>query len=176
MFISYYVSCVICNVSHVTSHLAPVICHMSYVTSHLKKKTFFIIIKKENKTNIYIFFFIGQSYGASRLRVCYQWGLPRLILLPIDRENRINLWCLAPQVFQWILSYVCMIKLFNIFINRPGVARAILQSPLCIIHSFIHSSFCSESSRHCPSQAERAGRIFPPPCVTCNRSRFRCLV
>ena len=43
--------------SHVTCHL-----------SHVKKK----------------FFFIGQSGGASQWWVCYQRGLPRLVLLVLN--------------------------------------------------------------------------------------------
>ena len=44
-------------------------CHVSYVTC---KKIFFF--------DIFLLFFILkklQSGGASRWRVCYQWGLPR---------------------------------------------------------------------------------------------------
>ena len=51
-----------CHVSHVTCHVSCVTCHMSHVIF------FFFYVKK-----------IGQSGGASRWRVCYQRGLPRLV-------------------------------------------------------------------------------------------------
>ena len=56
-----------CHVSHVTCHVSRVTCHLSHVI--------FLFY-------IYIFFLrkkIGQSGGASRWRVCYQRGLPRLV-------------------------------------------------------------------------------------------------
>ena len=43
----------------VTSHVSHVMCHMSHVTCNI---------------------FFGQKGGASQWRVCYQWGLPRLVL------------------------------------------------------------------------------------------------
>ena len=49
------------HVSHVTCQVSPITCHLS----HVKKKLSF---KK-----------IGQSGGVRRGRVCYQWGLPRLV-------------------------------------------------------------------------------------------------
>ena len=51
-------------------------CHLSHVTCHMSKKNYILIIFSS--------FFckkIGQSVGASRWRVCYQWGLPRLVFL-----------------------------------------------------------------------------------------------
>ena len=69
-----HMSCVICHVSRVTCHVSPVTCHMS----HVKKKNYILIY-----IYIYIFFYLrkkfGQSVGASRWRVCYQRGLPRLV-------------------------------------------------------------------------------------------------
>ena len=41
-----------------TCHVSGVICHMSRVTCH---------------------FLFGQRCEASQWRVCYQWGLPRLV-------------------------------------------------------------------------------------------------
>ena len=70
IFIPHYVSCVMLHMSCVTCHLSCVKCHVSPVTC----------------PNIYIFFFcftlifFWQSGGASWWRVCYQQGLPRLIL------------------------------------------------------------------------------------------------
>ena len=47
---------VTCHMSHVTCHLSPVTCHMSH------------------------FFFFLQNGEVSQWRVCYQRGLPRLVL------------------------------------------------------------------------------------------------
>ena len=68
--------------------------------------------------------------------------------------------------------------------NRPGVAGAILQPPLWLIHSFIESLsyLSSKSSRHHKSQTVRAKNltfweyVHPPPCVTCQMSGTRCQV
>ena len=47
------------------------------------------------------------------------------------------------------------------FINRPGVAGAVLQRASSFIHSWINSSFSSRSSKHHNSQTLRArGLIF----------------
>ena len=51
---------VTCHVSHVTYHMSHVACHVSHV-----------------KCNFFSFFF--QSGEACLWRVCYQWGLPRLV-------------------------------------------------------------------------------------------------
>ena len=53
-----------CHVSRVTCHVSRVMCHVSHVTCNFN------------------FFFLQnflQSGGASRWRVCYQQGLPRLV-------------------------------------------------------------------------------------------------
>ena len=55
-----HVSCVMCHVSLIMCHMSPVTCHMSL---------FFYPSEK-----------IGHSGGSSQWRVCYQWGLPRLVL------------------------------------------------------------------------------------------------
>ena len=49
-----------CHVSHVRCHMSGVTCKVSCVTCNIKNK-------------------IGQSDWASRWRVCYQQGLPRLV-------------------------------------------------------------------------------------------------
>ena len=66
-------------------------------------------------------------------------------------------------------------------LNRPGVAGAVLQTPLSFIHLLSRSSFCSESSGHCVSQTVRAReeRMFTPHHVShgmCHRSGVRCQV
>ena len=52
------------HMSHVTCHMSRVTCHMSCVTCII----YFLLL------------FFGQSGEASRWRVCYQRGLPRLVL------------------------------------------------------------------------------------------------
>ena len=73
-----------CHVSHVTCHLSRVTCRMSFF--FLFSSSFFLILKK-----------IGQGGGASRWRVCYQRGLPRLVLdvntnLGCPKKNTIYLY------------------------------------------------------------------------------------
>ena len=54
--------------SRVTCHMSwRVTCHMSLVTCHVSHVT------------CRIFFFLLFFYKAYRWRVCYQWGLPRLV-------------------------------------------------------------------------------------------------
>ena len=61
MFTSQNVSCVMCHLSHVT-------CHVSHVTCHI---LFFY----------FYFYFLWQSGKVYWWRVCYQRGLPRLVIL-----------------------------------------------------------------------------------------------
>ena len=83
MFIQHYVSRVSCHLSHVTCHVSPVMCHLPCVTCHLshKRKINFFYLKKKKKTS---FKKIGQCGGASQGRVCYQRGLPRLVLKTVE--------------------------------------------------------------------------------------------
>ena len=67
-----YVSRVMCHVSRVTCHVSPVTCQMSPVICKQN-------LKQKSKTKL-SFKKIGQSGGASWWRVCYQRGLPRLVL------------------------------------------------------------------------------------------------
>ena len=60
-----------CHMSRVMCHMSRVTCHMSHVTCPKEKK------KREKK--------FGQSGGASRWRVCYQRGLPRLVFLTFGK-------------------------------------------------------------------------------------------
>ena len=54
-----------CHVSrHMSRHMSRVTCHVSRVTCH-----------------IFFSFFFRQSGEAYRWRVCYQRGLPRLVLV-----------------------------------------------------------------------------------------------
>ena len=61
---------VTCQVSHVSCHVSGVTCQVSHVRCHV--------------SYIYFFIFFWQSGGASRWRVCNQWGLPRLVLLRLQ--------------------------------------------------------------------------------------------
>ena len=56
-----HVSCVTCHGSRVTGQVSPVTSQFFYIVFILKK--------------------IGPSGGASRWRVCYQRGLPRLVIV-----------------------------------------------------------------------------------------------
>ena len=61
-------------------NLSYVKCHMSCVTYHLSCVTCVMChMYKKTKKKQYVFFLVEQSVGASRWRVCYQWGLPRLV-------------------------------------------------------------------------------------------------
>ena len=72
-----------CHVSRVTCHMSRVTCHMSRVTCHVSPVTCHMSHVKKKFLPLNFFFFyvnkIGQSGGASRGRVCYQRGLPRLV-------------------------------------------------------------------------------------------------
>ena len=71
-----HVSCVMCHVSCVMGHMSCVTCPVSHV-----KIFFYIFYRKKKYITIFFFVQIGQSGGASRWRVCYHWGLPRLVFL-----------------------------------------------------------------------------------------------
>ena len=57
-----HMSCVTCHVSRVTCHVSHGTCHIAHVTCHFFSSSFF-----------------EQSGEAYWCRVCYQWGLPRLV-------------------------------------------------------------------------------------------------
>ena len=72
--------------------------------------------------------------------------------------------------------------------NRPGVARAVLQSPPLLIHSLSHPSF-QISSKHCQSETGRGRELkfgenihtilsvmCHMSCVTCHMSCVTCHV
>ena len=74
----------------------------------------------------------------------------------------------GPQFWlcDWLTDMIPSVnKLFTpCVINRPCLARVVLQSPSSLIHSFIHSliqsSLRSESSRNCLSQTVRARELI----------------
>ena len=51
-----------CHMSHVRNHV-------SHVTSHVSHIIYLFILQQKE---------IGRSGGATWVRVCYQWGVPRL--------------------------------------------------------------------------------------------------
>ena len=55
----------------VMCHMSTVVCHMSTVTCHVSHTKKYQIIQ--------ILFILRQSVTASRQRICYQRGLPRLV-------------------------------------------------------------------------------------------------
>ena len=57
-----------CQVSRVMCQVAHVRCHMSHL--------------------FFYFFIFFQSGGAIRWRVCYQWGLPRLVYQYFSKPSR----------------------------------------------------------------------------------------
>ena len=63
-----------CHMSGVRCHVSYVRCHVSGVTCQVSCVTFF-------------YFFVWQSGEASRWRVCYQRGLPRLVYITFGIQN-----------------------------------------------------------------------------------------
>ena len=67
-------------------------------------------------------------------------------------------------------------------VNRPGVARVVLQTPLLLIQSVSQWSFSSEPSKHHYNQTVRARKlkilenVNPPPLVTFHVSSVTCQV
>ena len=76
MFIPHNMSYVKCHVSRVTCHMSYLICHMSYVICQVSHVT----CQMSHVFFVFLFFFwlTGEAY---RWRVCYQWGLPRLVFM-----------------------------------------------------------------------------------------------
>ena len=68
--------------SGVTCQVSRVRCHVSHVTCHINFNLLFI-------------YFFGQSGEASRWRVCYQRGLPRLFILSFTHLNEIIIYIYA---------------------------------------------------------------------------------
>ena len=70
-----------CHVSVVTCHVSGFTCHASGVTCHVSRVTC-------HNIHIYIFFSLYiflQSGEASQWSVCYQRGLPHLVLFHLPR-------------------------------------------------------------------------------------------
>ena len=67
----------------------------------------------------------------------------------------------------------------NQLFNKPGVAGAVLQTPLSLINSFIESSFSSKSLEYHKLQTIRARelqfeRVLTPQHFTCHMSHVTC--
>ena len=107
--------------SHVTCHVSHVTCHMSHVACDMSQ--FF---------NFYLIFFFGQSGEAYRWRVCYQRGLPHLVII---------LSILIIVLFSYRLKDTYYLppngQAIPQIINKTGVARAVLESPPSFINSLI---------------------------------------
>ena len=86
-----HVSCVICHESCVMCHVSCVMCHMSHVTCHMSRVScqniFFTLFNKKIYVLFVFFNKFGQSGGASRWRICYQRGLPRLVSFKIGHPS-----------------------------------------------------------------------------------------
>ena len=50
----------------------------------------------------------------------------------------------------------CTLLLIDVVINRPGVAKAVQQTPILLIMSVSHISFVEIYPKHCLSQMVRA--------------------
>ena len=96
-----------CHVSNVTCHVSGVTCQLSHVTCQF----FFLFF--------FFFFFLGQSGEASQGRVCYQRGLPRLVLVVFKAVMYFGL--KEEEVFEgntWFFSLACSNK--NLLDNGVG--------------------------------------------------------
>ena len=99
-------------------------CRMSHVTRHMSCVTYNMSHK------IYIIFL--QSGQASRLRVCYQWGLPRLVFEQSDGVSRSRV-CYKRGLPSLVFLRLCSGRAVSAsVINRHGVAGAVLQTPLSL--------------------------------------------
>ena len=149
-------SCVTCHVSRVT-------CHVSHVTDHF----------------IYFFFF-GQSGEAYRLRVCYQRGLPRLVILNKLNQLEINLvldfsfyvlgWSLSHMFMYWsvylFLSFPSSLLFMLIFwsSNNDHISNIIYTLDCFACKNFIHQpTFTHTLPKGCPIQTIQPGGWWPDP-------------
>ena len=77
-----------CHIPCVTCHVT---CHMSRVTCKMSKKK-----------NIISYWQIGEAY---RWRVCYQWGLPRLVSIILSLKTVVETFKILPINGRYIKSY-----------------------------------------------------------------------
>ena len=76
-----------CPVSHVRCHISLVTCHVSHLRCHM--------------SHIFSSSFLLESGGVSWWRVCYQWGLPRLVFRLFLIKNS-----LIPKIYLFQLVVV----------------------------------------------------------------------
>ena len=123
------------------------------------------------KIILYVFDFPPPLRDQILLKL-YTWNFLNKIPPPPTKKKKIH---------EWQMN--CFPNLFN----RPGVAGAVLQTPLWLSDKFIQSSFPSKSSTHHYSQTVRAGEftfwenVHPTPHVTypvshaiCHMSHVKC--
>ena len=92
-------------------------CHMSHVTCHLSHVNFIFIL------------FFGQIVGASRWRVCYQRGLPRLVSNLIVLRNLKDIYCIVRTKRQFFVLLIYKITVN--FCVRQG--KGFLMFSQCVL-------------------------------------------
>ena len=100
--------CVRCQVSRVMCDMSPVTCHLSQATCQKKNYLFYL---KKIYIYIHILDKIGHSGGASQWRVCYQRGLPCLVILLLLKQSKaINLtgFLINPKLHTQKVSNICL--------------------------------------------------------------------
>jgi hypothetical protein len=98
---------------HVTCHVSHVTCPMSRVICH----------------NYFIYFFFGQSGEAYRWRVCYQGGLPRLVLIQLEKVLLNLLIFLAILVHNSAHHYIrqCSVRTKQFTFRRSATSQSLLN-------------------------------------------------
>ena len=109
-----------CHMSNVRCHMSGVRCHMSGVRCQVLD---------------YIFFF-WQSREASRLRVCYQWGLPHLVFKEQTE-------CLYNKPYPFSNPIPIMLRACYGFIYQTDIYGSLYQTKN--LHTIWHSSRSSHS-------------------------------
>ena len=77
-----------CHVSRITCQMSHFTCHLTCITSQVSNVTHFF------------FFFLLESGRVSLWRVCYQWGLPRLVFRLFLIQNT-----LIPKIYLFQLVW-----------------------------------------------------------------------
>ena len=112
MVILHHVSHVMCHVSYVMSYVSRVTCHMSGLMSR----------------------FFLQIIGASRLRVCYQLGLPYLVFnrpgvgeAVLQTTWSLICWSFASQSSEHCLSQAVRARELKFFVPPHRVSHVMCQ-------------------------------------------------
>ena len=134
--VTCHVSLVMCRVSHVMGQVSHVICHMSSVICHMSH-----VICRVSNVMCQVSHFFGPSGGASRARVCYQQGLPRLVVTEwrpdqkhysvrksphksslFGRESNLNKVsrCSHPCQISWVVRVSCPVQRVQWTEQYPG--------------------------------------------------------